>query len=83
MAETLYQTELFGAVRIVGRDRTGLVLIEATERRDTHPEWPHSIEPGHREWISQHAIGEPITPHVLRPISPAPDAVTPSQRHRE
>ncbi len=61
MSETLYQTELFGPVKIVGRDITGRVLIEATERQTNRPEWPQTIEPGWREWVSQFAVGPAIT----------------------
>lgn len=61
MSEELYQTELFGPVRIVGRDMTGRVLIETTERRTNRPEWPQTTEPGWREWVSQFAVGPAIS----------------------
>jgi hypothetical protein len=61
MNDTLYQTELFGVVKIVGRDMTGRVLIEATERKTNRPEWPRTIEPGFRQWISQFAVGAPLS----------------------
>jgi hypothetical protein len=61
MTDILYRTDLFGPVKIVGRDITGRVLIETMERREKHPEWPYVIEPGHREWVSQFAVGEALS----------------------
>ncbi len=61
MSRTLYHTEAFGPVMIVGTDVTGRVLIETTQRMENRPEWPRTIEPGFRQWVSQFAVGEALT----------------------
>lgn len=62
MSERLFHTDLFGIVRLIHRDITGRVLIEATQHVRNRPEWPQTIAPGYREWVGPYAIGKEASP---------------------
>jgi len=48
---------IYGEVRVVGKDITGMVLVETIKPKRI-PIWPFEVQGGYRDWVSSMGLSE-------------------------